>query len=95
MHGGAMTGKREGARGGHSETRGRISGFDKMPGRARPRQQETYERSRRENHASTAAAATSRQIVATRPTLKGWYPTAKMPTPNAARTTQTTESHFK
>ena len=35
MHGGAKTrtatGKREGARGGHSETRGRISGFDKMP----------------------------------------------------------------
>ena len=28
---GVMTGKREGARGGHSETRGRISGFDKMP----------------------------------------------------------------
>lgn len=89
MHGGAKTRtateKREGTRG----------GFDKMPGRARPRQQETYERSRRENHASTAAAATSRQIVATRPTLKGWYPTAKMPTPNAASTTQRTESHFR
>lgn len=89
MHGGAKTrtatGKREGTRG----------GFDKTPGRARPRQQETYERSRRENHASTAAAATSRQIVATRPTLKGWYPTAKMPAPNAASTTQRTESHFK
>ena len=44
--------------------------FDKMPGRARPRQQEAYGRSRRESHASTAAATTSRQIVATRPTLK-------------------------
>lgn len=70
-------------------------GFDKMPGRARPLQQETYERAQRESHASTTAAKASRQIVATRPTLKGWYPTAKMPTPNTAKTTQRTESHFR
>ena len=78
-----------------ARSKGVRGGFDKMPRRARPLQQEAYGRSRRENHASTAAVTTSRQIVATRPTLKGWYPTRKMPTPNAASTTQRTESHFR